>query len=175
MNFKLIEMDDKYHLLKRGAVVVDLGAAPGGWSQIAIRKVGAKGKVVGIDLQEVEPIPGVHLEVMDFLEQGAPERLRAMVGGGVDLVLSDMAASASGHKATDHIKIMALCEVALDFAEEVLKPGGDFVVKLFQGTDFDGYVQEVRSLFSKVQVRKPKASRPRSREVYLLARGRQVK
>jgi len=169
--FKLREMDEKHHLLKRGATVVDLGAAPGGWSQISAAKVGPKGKVVGIDLQEIEPMPGVHFEVMDFLDEDAPERLRAMVGGGADLVMSDMAASASGHKATDHMKIMALCEVALDFAVQILNPGGHFVAKVLKGGAENNLLQEMRKHFTTVHHAKPKASRQDSAEAYVVALG----
>jgi 23S rRNA (uridine2552-2'-O)-methyltransferase len=169
--FKLAEMNDKHHLLKRGAVVVDLGAAPGGWSQVAVEKVGLSGKIVGIDLQEIDPIPGVHFEVMDFLDEDAPERLRALVGGGADLVMSDMAASSSGHKATDHIKIMALCEVALHFAEQILKPGGHFVAKVLKGGAENELLQAMRASFRTVHHAKPKASRQDSAEAYVVALG----
>ena len=169
--FKLLEMDEKFHLLKRGATIIDLGAAPGGWSQIAAKKIGASGRIVGIDLQEVEPMPGVHFEVMDFLDEDAPDRLRALVGGGVDLVMSDMAAASSGHKATDHIKIMALCEVALDFAEQILNPGGHFVAKVLKGGAENTLLQSMRSRFKVVHHAKPKASRQDSAEAYVVAQG----
>lgn len=169
--FKLAEIDEKHHLLKKGATVIDLGAAPGGWSQIAAAKVGSSGKIIGIDLQEIEPIPGVHFEVMDFLEEDAPARLRAMVGGGADLVMSDMAASASGHKATDHIKIMALCEIALEFAVQILNPGGHFIAKVLKGGAENDLLQSMRANFTKVQHAKPNASRKDSAEAYVVATG----
>jgi 23S rRNA (uridine2552-2'-O)-methyltransferase len=169
--FKLAELNDRHHLLKRGAVVIDLGAAPGGWSQIAVDKVGPSGKIIGIDLQEVEPLPGVHFEVMDFLDDDAPERLRSLVGGGADLVMSDMAASASGHRATDHIKIMALCEVALEFAEQILNPGGHFVAKVLKGGAENELLQSMRANFKTVHHAKPKASRQDSAEAYVVALG----
>ena len=169
--FKLIELDDKFRLLRRGDVVVDLGAAPGGWSQVAAKKVAPSGKVIGIDLQEVEPIPDVVLEVMDFLEDDAPDRLKAMLGGKADLVMSDMAASSSGHKATDHMKIMALCEVALEFAEQVLKPGGHFVAKVLKGGAENDLLQTMRARFAHVHHAKPKASRQDSAEAYVVALG----
>jgi 23S rRNA (uridine2552-2'-O)-methyltransferase len=169
--FKLREMDERHHLLKKGGTVVDLGAAPGGWSQISAAKVGPRGKVIGIDLQEIEDMPGVHFEVMDFLDDDAPERLRALVGGGADLVLSDMAASASGHKATDHIKIMALCEVALDFAIQILNPGGHFVAKVLKGGAENKLLHDMRMHFTTVHHAKPKASRQDSAEAYVVALG----
>jgi len=174
--FKLLELQDKYQLIKAGMTVVDLGAAPGGWCQLVQSLVGEKGRVVGLDILPVEPLHGVQFIHGDFTED---EPLRELVevldGQAVDLVLSDMAPNMSGMATIDQAKAMYLAELALEFVRSHLKPGGDFVVKLFQGEDFDTYVREVRSLFRKVQVRKPKASRPRSREVYLLARDRQVK
>lgn len=131
--FKLIEIDDKYRLLKPGSRVVDLGAAPGGWSQIAAKRVGSaegKGKVVAIDLLDMPSIPGVDFEQIDFLDETAPEKLMAMLDGKADLVLSDMAANATGHRRTDHLKIVALVESAADFAREVLRPGGAFLAKV---------------------------------------------
>jgi 23S rRNA (uridine2552-2'-O)-methyltransferase len=174
--FKLLELQDKYRLIKPGMVVVDLGAAPGGWCQLARSLVGDKGRVIGLDILPMEPIPGVFLIQGDFTEDGPLHELEdALQEQVVDLVLSDMAPNMSGMATIDQAKAMYLAELALEFVKTHLKPGGDFVVKLFQGEDFDNYVREVRSLFEKVQVRKPKASRPRSREVYLLARNRQVK
>ena len=171
--FKLVELQEKYGLIKPGMVVVDLGAAPGGWCQVARPLVGEAGRVVGLDILEMEPVHGVDFIQGDFTEEEPLRELEAALGGQmVDLVLSDMAPNMSGMAAIDQAKAMYLAELALEFVRDHLKPGGDYVVKLFQGTDFDGYVREVRSLFEKVQVRKPKASRPRSKEVYLLARGR---
>ena len=174
--FKLLELQDKYQLIKAGMTVVDLGAAPGGWCQLAQSLVGEEGRVVGLDILFMEPLHGVQFIQGDFTEdEPLRELLEALDGQAVDLVLSDMAPNMSGMATIDQAKAMYLAELALEFVRSHLKPGGDFVVKLFQGEDFDTYVREVRSLFKKVQVRKPKASRPRSREVYLLARDRQVK
>ena len=174
--FKLAELQEKYQLIKPGMVVVDLGAAPGGWCQVVQPLLGDSGKLIALDMLEMEPVHGVGFIHGDFTEDEPLRALEAALGGKqVDLVLSDMAPNMSGMATIDQAKAMYLAELALEFVRGHLKPGGDFVVKLFQGTDFDGYVREVRSLFNKVQVRKPKASRPRSREVYLLARGRQVK
>ncbi len=174
--FKLLELQEKYELIRPGMVVVDLGAAPGGWCQVVRPLLGDQGRVVALDILEMEPLEGVEFIQGDFTEEMPLRALEDRLGGlEVDLVLSDMAPNMSGMSAIDQARTMYLAELALEFVRAHLKPGGDFVVKLFQGTDFDGYVREVRSLFTKVQVRKPKASRPRSREVYLLARGRQVK
>jgi 23S rRNA (uridine2552-2'-O)-methyltransferase len=173
--FKLLELQDKYGLIEAGMVVVDLGAAPGGWCQVALPLVGERGRVIALDILPMEPLPGVTFIQGDFTEDEPLQRLEAELGGrSVDLVLSDMAPNMSGVAATDQARAMYLAELALEFVRDHLKPGGAFVVKLFQGSDFDGFVREVRSLFEKVQVRKPGASRPRSREVYLLARGRRV-
>lgn len=170
--FKLLELHEKYGLIKPGMVVVDLGAAPGGWCQVVTPLVGEAGRVIALDMLEMEPLPGVEFIQGDFTEDEPLEALeQALEGRAVDLVLSDMAPNMSGMTTTDQARAMYLAELALEFVKEHLKPGGDFVVKLFQGTDFDDYVRQVRTLFEKVQVRKPKASRPRSREVYLLARG----
>ena len=131
--YKLAEIDDKYHLLKSGSRVVDLGAAPGGWSEIAARRVGASGRVVALDILDMKPIPGVEFLKLDFLDEAAPERLSALLGGEADLVLSDMAANATGHRKTDHLRIMALAEAAAHFAREVLAGGGSLVCKVLQG------------------------------------------
>jgi len=174
--FKLLELQEKYRLVKPGMVVVDLGAAPGGWCQVVQPLLGDHGRVVALDILEMDAIHGVEIIQGDFTEDEPLQFLETAIDGQkVDLVLSDMAPNMSGMATIDQAKAMYLAELALEFVRAHLKPGGDFVVKLFQGTDFDGYVREVRSMFSKVQVRKPKASRPRSREVYLLARGHQVK
>jgi 23S rRNA (uridine2552-2'-O)-methyltransferase len=174
--FKLQELQDKYHLIHSGMTVVDLGAAPGGWCQLVAPLVGKKGGVVGLDILAMDPLSGVHFIQGDFTEDEALQELEAFLGGQkVDLVLSDMAPNITGMAVTDQAKAMYLAELALDFVKSNLKPGGNFVVKLFQGEDFDTYVREARKLFGTVKVRKPKASRPRSREVYLLARDHQVK
>ncbi|MEJ2383049.1 MAG: 23S rRNA (uridine(2552)-2'-O)-methyltransferase RlmE [Xanthomonadales bacterium] len=173
--FKLLEIQEKYDLIGPGMTVVDLGAAPGGWCQVAQPLVGAQGRVIGLDLLEMEPLPGVGFIHGDFTEdEPLAELEQALEGRTVDLVLSDMAPNMSGMAAIDQAKAMYLAELALEFVREHLRPGGDFLIKLFQGADFDAYVREVRSLFEKVLVRKPKASRARSREVYLLARGRRL-
>jgi 23S rRNA (uridine2552-2'-O)-methyltransferase len=174
--FKLIELQEKYALIRPGMTVVDLGAAPGGWCQVAGPLVGARGRVIALDILPMAPVPGVEFIHGDFTEDEPLQALvRMLEGNEVDLVLSDMAPNMSGMATVDQAKSMYLAELALEFARAHLKPGGDLVVKLFQGADFDGFVREVRSLFGKVQVIKPKASRARSNEVYLLARGRQVK
>lgn len=169
--FKLIEIDDKYRLLKPGARVVDLGAAPGGWAQVAVKRIGPKGRVVGIDLLDIEPIAGVEFAVMDFLDPDAPEKLRAMLGGPADVVMSDMAANATGHKKTDHLKIVALAELAIEFAREVLAPGGAFVAKVLQGGTEGALLADLKRDFSLVKHVKPAASRKDSAELYVLATG----
>ncbi|MBN8959756.1 MAG: RlmE family RNA methyltransferase [Rhizobiales bacterium] len=172
--YKLIEMDDKYRLLKPGQVVVDLGAAPGGWSQVAARKVGSlegKGRVVAIDLLDMPEIPGVTFTQLDFMDDKAPEILREMIGGGADVVMSDMAANTTGHRKTDQLRIVGLVETAAAFAAEVLKPGGTFIAKVFQsGADAD-LLAQVKRDFATVRHVKPAASRQDSSERYLLATG----
>ncbi len=173
--FKLIEIDEKDRLLRPGLTVVDLGAAPGGWSQLAAERVGAGGHVFALDILPMEPIPDVTFIHGDFREQTILDQLlAAMDGRKADLVLSDMAPNISGMKAVDQPRAMYLAELALAFAREVLLPNGDLLVKVFQGEGFDPYMREIRAAFGKVQVRKPKASRPRSRETYLLARNHRV-
>lgn len=169
--FKLLEIQDKDNLLRPGMTVVDLGAAPGGWSEVAVRLVGERGRVVALDILPMDAIAGVEFIQGDFREDEVLDRLMERVGNRpVDLVMSDMAPNISGTKAVDQPRAMYLAELALDLARRVLAPGGDFLVKVFQGEDFDAYLREVRGSFGKVMIRKPKASRPRSREVYLLAR-----
>ncbi|HRE61374.1 MAG TPA: RlmE family RNA methyltransferase [Micropepsaceae bacterium] len=169
--FKLLELDRQFHLLKKGARVVDLGAAPGGWTQVAAAKVGKTGKVIGIDITPVEPIPGAEIIAMDFLDDEAPDRLKEMLDGEADLVMSDMAAPATGHKPTDHLKIMALCEAALMFAREVLKPGGAFVAKVLQGGTERSLLEEMKRSFARVAHAKPPSSRADSAEMYVVATG----
>ena len=172
--FKLIEIDEKYHVLKRGQRVVDLGAAPGGWSQIAAQKVGAaagQGRVVAIDLLDMAPIAGVEFEQMDFLDAAAPDRLKATLGGPADIVLSDMAANATGHKKTDHLRIIGLVELAAAFAREVLAPNGAFLAKVLQGGTEASLLADLRRDFAKVVHVKPPASRADSAELYVLATG----
>jgi 23S rRNA (uridine2552-2'-O)-methyltransferase len=176
--YKLAEIDDKHHFLKSGAKVVDLGAAPGGWSQIAAKRIAAaegKGRVVAIDVLDMEPIPGADFLHLDFLDAQAPEKLKAVLGGPADVVLSDMAANATGHRQTDHLKIMALVEAAADFACEVLKPGGAFLCKVIQGGTEAALLAGLKRNFSSVKHIKPAASRSDSAELYLLATGFRAK
>ena len=169
--YKLAEIDDKYRLLKPGTRVVDLGAAPGGWSEVAARRVGASGRVIAIDILDMKPIPGAEFLKLDFLDGSAPERLKALLGGKVDVVLSDMAANATGHRKTDHLRIMALAEAATHFAREVLGPGGSFLCKVLQGGTEAALLSELKRDFESVRHVKPPASRSDSAELYLLARG----
>ena len=168
--FKLAEIDDKFHLLKKGARIVDLGAAPGGWSEIAARRIGASGKIVALDILDMKPIPGVEFIKLDFLDTAAPDRLKAVLGGEADVVLSDMAANATGHRQTDHLRIMALAETAAHFAREVLAPGGSFLCKVLQGGTEAALLAELKRDFASVKHIKPPASRSDSAELYLLAR-----
>ena len=171
--FKLMEIDDKAKLLKPGAKVVDLGAAPGGWSQVAVKRVraGNGGRVVAIDLLAMDPLPGVDFLQLDFLDPDAPERLKALLGGPADVVLTDMAANATGHRATDHLKIMGLAEAAAEFAREVLKPGGAFLAKVLQGGTEVELLASLKRDFASVKHVKPAASRSDSAELYVLATG----
>jgi 23S rRNA (uridine2552-2'-O)-methyltransferase len=182
--FKLAEIDDKFHLLKPGAKVVDLGAAPGGWSQIAAQRVGAvrgeegvlantpgRGRVVAIDLLDMPAIPGVEFLHLDFLDAGAPDRLKALLGGPADVVLSDMAANATGHRKTDHLRIMALAETAALFARDVLRPDGAFLCKVLQGGTEAELLAGLKRDFATVKHVKPAASRSDSAELYVLALG----
>ncbi len=169
--FKLIEIDDKFHLLKAGARVVDLGAAPGGWSEIAARRVGAGGRIIALDILEMKPIVGVEFLQLDFLDDATPERLKVMLGGKVDVVLSDMAANATGHRKTDHLRIMALAEAAAQFAGEVLAEGGTFLCKVLQGGTEATLLAGLKRVFATVKHVKPPASRTDSAELYLLAKG----
>jgi len=169
--FKLKEIDDKDHLLKPGRSVVDLGAAPGGWTEYARSKLPEKDPVFALDILPMEPINGVTLLEGDFTSQQVlDELLQVLNGAKINLVLSDMAPNISGMKAIDQPKAMYLAELALDFCQQAMAPGGDFLVKVFQGEGFDEYLRSMRDRFQKVLVRKPSASRPRSREVYLLGR-----
>ena len=169
--FKLTEIDDKHHVLKSGARVVDLGAAPGGWSQVAAKRVGARGRVVAIDVLDMDAIAGVDFAQIDFLDPAAPDRLKAMLGGPADVVLSDMAANATGHRPTDHLKIMALVETAAEFAREVLRPGGAFLAKVIQGGTESTLLAALKRDFATVKHVKPAASRADSAELYVLAQG----
>lgn len=169
--FKLLEIDEKYHILKSGQRIVDLGAAPGGWSQIAAKKVGPKGKVVGIDLLPIDPMAGVEFIQLDFLDESAPGKLIEMLGGPADVVMSDMAANTTGHKKTDHLRIIGLAEAAIYFAREILAPGGAFVAKVFQGGTENQLLTDLKRDFSVVRHVKPAASRADSAELYVLATG----
>jgi 23S rRNA (uridine2552-2'-O)-methyltransferase len=169
--YKLIEIDDKHHVLKHGARVIDLGAAPGGWSQVAVKRVGAKGRVVATDVLDMAMVTGVEFTKLDFLDERAPAAIKAMLGGPADVVLSDMAANATGHRPTDHIKIMALAEAAAEFAREVLAPGGTFLCKVLQGGTETTLLAQLKRDFASVRHVKPAASRPDSAELYLLAMG----
>jgi len=169
--FKLIELDDKFHFLKPGARVLDLGAAPGGWSQVARARIGREGQVVGADIIDVEPIAGVTLLKLDLMARDAPCVIRGALLGPADLVLSDMAAPTTGHRATDHLRTTVLFEAALDLAEGVLKPGGVFVGKVFQGGAAPEILARLKKSFSEVRHVKPPASRAESVELYLVAQG----
>lgn len=173
--YKLIEIDDKHHFLKPGARVIDLGAAPGGWSQVASQRVKAvegRGQVVAIDYLALDPIPGVTILELDFMSPDAPARLKAELRDGrADIVLSDMAAPTTGHTRTDHLRIMALAEAALAFALEVLTPGGTFLCKVFQGGSERTLLEELHKNFASVRHVKPPASRSDSAELYVLAIG----
>lgn len=172
--YKLMEIDDKHRFLKSGARVVDLGAAPGGWSQVAAQRVGAaegRGRVVAIDLLDMDAIPGVDFIALDFLDPAAPDMLKARLGGPADVVLSDMAANATGHRKTDHLKIMALVEAAADFATSVLAPGGVFLAKVLQGGTEGDLLAQLKRSFASVKHVKPAASRADSAELYVLASG----
>jgi len=170
--FKLLEIQEKDRILKPGMVVVDLGAAPGGWSQITAPLIRPSGEIFALDILEMEPINDVTFIQGDFTEQAVYDQLvSALNQRQVDLVMSDMAPNISGMKAVDQPRAMYLAELAVDFAKTVLKPGGDFLTKIFQGEGFDEYLKVLRESFDKVVIRKPAASRSKSREVYMLARG----
>jgi 23S rRNA (uridine2552-2'-O)-methyltransferase len=168
--YKLLELDERFHLLKGVSAVVDLGIAPGGWSQV-VRRRAPRAKVVGIDLLHTDPIEGVEILQMDFMEDAAPERLKAELGQPADLVLSDMAANTVGHPQTDHLRTMGLVEAALEFAKEVLRPGGAFVAKVLAGGADNRLVTELKRHFSSVKHAKPPASRKGSSEWYVVAQG----
>ena len=169
--FKLIEIDERFKLLKPGQRIVDLGAAPGGWSQVAAKIVGASGKIVGIDLLEIEPMVGVDFITLDFLAPEAPTLLTDLLGGPADLVLSDMAANTTGHKQTDHLRIIGLAETAAEFAREILAPGGSYLAKVFQGGTEGTLLADLKRDFASVRHVKPNASRADSSELYVLASG----
>lgn len=173
--YKLIEIDERDKVIRPGQVIVDLGAAPGGWAQYAARKLKGRGRVLALDILEMEALDGVEVLLGDFREDSVLAELNDRLGGmPVDLVMSDMAPNISGMAAVDQPKAMYLAELALAFARETLKAGGDLLVKVFQGEGYEEFVREMKREFATVTVRKPKASRPRSREVYLLARNRRA-
>ena len=173
--YKLAEIQDRYRLIRPGMTIVDLGAAPGGWSQYALGPLGSKGRILAMDILPVEPLPGVEFIQGDFTRDEVLEQLlNNLKGSTVELVMSDIAPNISGMEAIDIPRAMYLAELAVDFADRVLAPKGDLLVKLFQGEGFDELIRSLRERYQKVMVRKPKASRPRSREVYALARGRRV-
>jgi 23S rRNA (uridine2552-2'-O)-methyltransferase len=169
--FKLEELDARFRLLKPGGRVVDLGAAPGGWTQVAVAKVGERGRVVALDLLPMDPVPGATLLQGDFQDEAAERAVEAALGGQADLVLSDMAPNTTGHGATDHLRIMALAELALDFALRVLAPGGAFVAKVFQGGSEKAFLETLKARFAGVRHAKPPASRKDSAELYVVATG----
>ncbi len=177
--YKILEIDDKYRFLVPGARIVDLGAAPGGWCQVAVERVNALGqksgkavgRVLGVDLQEMDPIPGAELHVLDFMSDGADDQVKAWLGGRADVVLSDMAAASSGHKQTDHLRIVALCEAAAALAFDVLEPGGTFVAKVLAGGAEGGLQTLLKQRFEKVSHMKPPASRSDSSEKFVVATG----
>ncbi|MCX7888333.1 MAG: RlmE family RNA methyltransferase [Rhodobacteraceae bacterium] len=177
--FKIAELDDRFGFLVPGARVLDLGCAPGGWCQVAVARVNAlgerkgrrQGRVIGIDLQEVAPVPGAEIHRLDFLEPGAEAQVRAWLGGPADVVMSDMAPAASGHRQTDHLRIVALCEAAADLAMDVLEPGGTFVAKVLAGGAEDSLQVVLKRAFAKVANVKPPASRADSSEKFVVATG----
>ena len=172
--FKILQLDEKFHFFKIGGRIVDLGAAPGGWTQVAVDRVHSadgRGKVIGIDLQFVEPIPGASIIQLDFMDPTAPDKLKALLEGEADVVLSDMAAASTGHAQTDHLKIIDLAETALAFAVEVLSPGGTFIAKVLQGGATNELLAQLKKHFASVKHVKPDASRKDSAEIYVVAQG----
>ncbi|MDD1755907.1 MAG: RlmE family RNA methyltransferase [Methanomassiliicoccales archaeon] len=169
-SFKLIQIDDKFKLLKRGAVVADLGAAPGGWLQVAAERVEPKGKVVGVDLQPIEPIEGVETVQGDMRKEETVLDMLEALGGKADVVLSDMSPNISGSYSMDHARSVDLCEHALEFAEKVLRPGGAMVLKIFEGDMMQEFLKRVKSSFKEVKLYGPDASRASSSEIYIIAR-----
>lgn len=173
--FKLEQLDDKFHFLKKGARIADLGAAPGGWTQVAAKRIGAGqpggGHVAALDILEMDPVPGAIVLLGDFLAEGSEERLKEALGGPADVVMSDMAAPTTGHAPTDHLRIMHLAETALEFALSVLAPGGVFIAKLFQGGAEKTLLDQLKRHFAVVRHAKPAASRSDSKETYVVATG----
>ena len=177
--YKILELDEKYGFLTPGARVVDLGAAPGGWAQVAVRRINSdgadpkkpQGLLIGVDLQAIDPVPGAEFHVLDFLDEGADDKVKAWLGGPADVVMSDMAAASSGHKGTDHLRIIALCEAAAEFAFDVLSPGGTFVAKVLAGGAEGSLQATLKKRFEKVANVKPPASRSDSSEKFVVAQG----
>ena len=177
--FKILELDDKYRFLVPGARIVDLGCAPGGWCQVAVRRINALGErqgkkvgtILGVDLQEVESIPGAEIHVLGFMEDGADDKVKTWLDGQADVVMSDMAAASSGHKQTDHLRIIALCEAAAYFAFDVLAPGGTFIAKVLAGGAEGDLQALLKKKFTKVSNMKPPASRSNSSEKFVVATG----
>ncbi len=169
--FKLLQIDEKHGILPKQGRVVDLGAAPGGWTQVALERCGPQGQVVAVDIQEMEPLEGAVVLKLDFLDEGADDAVKAALGGAADLVMSDMAAPATGHAKTDHLRIMMLAETALHFALQVLAPGGAFLAKVLQGGSEKSLLDDLRRHFAQVRHVKPEASRKDSAELYVLATG----
>ncbi len=172
--FKIMQLDDKYKLLKSGDTVVDLGAAPGGWTQVAVERVGAlkgKGQVLAVDILEMEPMAGAEIMQLDFTTEDADKKVKERLGGPVDAVISDMAAPTTGHRQTDHLRIVYMCELALDFAIDVLAPGGVFIAKVLKGGTENELLDLLKKSFTTVRHAKPEASRPDSREAYVIATG----
>jgi 23S rRNA (uridine2552-2'-O)-methyltransferase len=169
--FKLIQLDEKYRFLGKGKTVVDLGCAPGGWTQVAVERNKGQGQVVGIDILETTPIAGATMICQDFTTDDAPEKLKALLNGPADIVMSDMAANTTGHQQTDHLRTIGLVELAYDFAKEVLSVGGIFIAKVFQGGAEASLLADMKRNFSKVSHYKPDASRQGSPETYVVAQG----
>ena len=169
--FKLVQLDEKYHFLGKGKTIVDLGCAPGGWTQVAVQRNKGSGQVVGIDILETEPVVGATLICQDFTEEGAADKLKRLLNGEADIVMSDMAANTTGHQQTDHLRTIGLVEAAYEFAKEVLAAGGIFIAKVFQGGAEGGLLADAKQNFAKVGHFKPDASRSSSPETYLVAQG----
>jgi len=172
--FKFLQLNEKFHFLKPGITLIDLGAAPGGWTQVAVQKINpsqTRGKVIGIDLLEIEPMSDALLIQGNFLELEQREKLKALIGGGAHVVVSDMAASTTGHSSTDHLRTIALAEIAFQFAQEVLIPGGTFISKVFQGGADPELLQQMKRHFKTIKHMKPEASRKESPEMYVVALG----
>lgn len=170
-SFKLQQIDEKFHVLRKGGATVDLGAAPGGWLQVAQERTGPQGKVVGVDLQRIEPLEGVATIQGDITKPETVDQLKELLGGRADTVLSDMSPNISGQYSIDHARSVDLCTHALNFARQVLKPGGSLVMKVFEGEYMNEFLAEVRKSFSSVRLHSPKASRASSSEIYIVAKG----